>query len=598
MAEEARIEVTLDLDSKKFKSSLNKAEKSSKESGRKAGRNFGKSFENSLGTLLKTVAGVGAALASAFTVKEALDAAIRQENAVNKLNQSLASIGEFSADASKELQDYAASLQKVSTEGDEVILETIALAQAMGATKDQSKEIAAAALDLSTAYGTSLETATRNITKTLSGLTGELGEQVGAIRGLTTEQLKAGAAIGVIRGQFAGFAGAEIRTFGGAIKQVRGLIGDLLEQIGNFIIKSPVAVALILKFRDGVVFLIDKLKDLGGGDVVKGILENITKVIRVIGTFILAIVPTPDKIVFLFRIFKGIFNGLIKLARIAVNEIFGAVGGLFEKIFVLAEEKLGVGGGLARFFKGEKDAALKEVETLKGELNTLFEDVSINDLFVVQFNAALDSFEKFLEDAGALTEELKKIFKNMKKEIEGTANDIKTTVDAINNAITRAIVTSISEGAQRLGAALAGVENTFDDFGKFLLGVLGDLAIQVGELLLFFAIAFDALKASFFTLGTGVLVAAAIGLIVAGGFLKAIASKGDATGDTSPGGGGFAGEEEQEEAVEAEAGPTTEINVIVQGSVFDTTETGLRIVDIIQDAFDEQGTVVKEGFQA
>ena len=113
--------------------------------------------------------------ATVFTGK-AVTAAIRQEDAVNGLNASLARIGEFSQASSQDLQDFAAGLQNVTKFGDEAILEQLAFAQSMGATADQSKKVVSAAADLAAALNIDLNSATRNVAKTLGGYAGELGE--------------------------------------------------------------------------------------------------------------------------------------------------------------------------------------------------------------------------------------------------------------------------------------------------------------------------------------------------------------------------------------------------------------------------------------
>ena len=76
----------------------------------------------------------------------------------------------------------------------------------MGATVDQSKDIIKAAADLSSALGIDLKSATRNISKTLGGMAGELVEVIPVMKNLTREQLLAGKGIELISKKYAGFA--------------------------------------------------------------------------------------------------------------------------------------------------------------------------------------------------------------------------------------------------------------------------------------------------------------------------------------------------------------------------------------------------------
>lgn len=180
-------------------------------------------------------------LVSAFN--SGIDAAQVQEDAVNKLNAQLALTGDYSAETSQELQDFASKLQSVSKFGDETILSQLALAQAMGANVQQSKQIVAAAADMSQALGISLDSAVRNLSGTLGGQIGLMGRSVPALRNLTEEQLRSGQAIELVAQKFSGQATAAIKTYSGAMAQAKNTIGDTTEQLGFLVTKSPVVIA-------------------------------------------------------------------------------------------------------------------------------------------------------------------------------------------------------------------------------------------------------------------------------------------------------------------------------------------------------------------
>lgn len=181
--------------------------------------------------------------------EDGVEAAQRQQDAINKLNTALALAGDFSDEASQSLQEYASALQETSTVGDEVILEQLALAKSFGVSNEQAKELVSAALNLSQATGISLDGAVKNLGKTLGGLTGELGESVPALRGLSKEALQSGAAIELIQQRFGGAAEAATRTFSGAITQASNTFGDLTEVLGGFITNSPAVIAAVNAFN-------------------------------------------------------------------------------------------------------------------------------------------------------------------------------------------------------------------------------------------------------------------------------------------------------------------------------------------------------------
>jgi len=238
---------------KKVESDLVKAgQKAGKEAGEKAGSGFGKGFTGTLKSATRAllsfkgvaVAAAGA-IGSAFAAREVIQAAARQQDAVNNLNASLARIGEFSQQSSRDLQDFASQLQQVTKFGDEAVLEQLAFAQGLGATADQSKRIVAAAADLSAALNIDLNSATRNVARTLGGFAGELGEVIPELKNLSAEQLRAGAAIDLLAGKFQGLASQQVKTFSGAIAQLKNAFGDTLESIGALVTQSPSVIAAI-----------------------------------------------------------------------------------------------------------------------------------------------------------------------------------------------------------------------------------------------------------------------------------------------------------------------------------------------------------------
>ena len=135
-------------------------------------------------------------------------------------------------DAQRRLIESAAELQSRSTLGDEVIIDQQAYLAALGLTEQQINATIEAAAQLSYATGMELEGAVKNLAKTYSGLTGELGESIPALKELSAEELKAGAAIEYVGNNYKGFAEAAATTGAGPMLQLKNQLGDLAEQIG------------------------------------------------------------------------------------------------------------------------------------------------------------------------------------------------------------------------------------------------------------------------------------------------------------------------------------------------------------------------------
>lgn len=131
----------------------------------------------------------------------------------------------------KHLKDYASELQSISTYGDEELLPFMAQLASAGRTEQEIMDIMSASIDVAASGSMSLDSAVRNLNKTFSGLSGELGEANPQIRALTAEQLKNGEAVKVLAKQYDGMA-QEVAKATGSNQQLKNAIGDLKEELG------------------------------------------------------------------------------------------------------------------------------------------------------------------------------------------------------------------------------------------------------------------------------------------------------------------------------------------------------------------------------
>ena len=133
-------------------------------------------------------------------------------------------------------------------------------------------------------------------------------------------------------------------------------------------------------------------------------------------------------------------------------------------------------------------------------------------------------------------------------------------------------------------------------FAKSMAGMLGDMAIQIGETLMLSGLGISAL----FSLSGAAAIAAGAGLIALGSVMKSFA------GGSSSGGGatsipapttGF-------DDTTSIAGPLNEdigssepgsiekqqqVQLVVQGDILDSEETGTRLLEILNEEFDSKG---------
>ena len=208
-------------------------------------------------------------------------AASVQEDAINSVNTAMKTSGEFTEAASIRMQEYASQIQQTSIYGDELILNQLALAKAFGASNEQAEKIVTAATELAAATGKSLDEATRQVSKTLGGFAGELGEVNPAIKALTAEQLQAGQAAEILIKQYSGSALSKINTYSGAVQQLTNVQGDLLEELGFLITRNPIVIEGVKKLTDffGEMIKVVQANQEGIGELVsKGFKKMISAV--------------------------------------------------------------------------------------------------------------------------------------------------------------------------------------------------------------------------------------------------------------------------------------------------------------------------------
>src|SRR5574344_180756 len=127
------------------------------------------------------------------------------------------------------LKAYASELQKVSNYGDEVTIGLMAQLAAAGRTEAEIQKIIKASADLAASGTTTFDGAVKNLNKTFSGLSGELGEVIPELKNLTAEQMKSGEAVDLIAKKYEGMALSVIDKS----VQIQNAIGDLKEVIGE-----------------------------------------------------------------------------------------------------------------------------------------------------------------------------------------------------------------------------------------------------------------------------------------------------------------------------------------------------------------------------
>jgi hypothetical protein len=391
------------------------------------------------------------------------------------------------------------------------------------------------------------------------------------LKQLTQEELMAGAAIDIIAKKYDGFAKSQIKTFSGATTQASNAFGDLLEAIGMTITKSPMVIAAFNKLTQVLSDLTTKLMNMSKKN---DVISKLTIGLANLGTTIITYVVAP------LEMMGNALNVVIQGWRAFANTIpIGLIHNLFSE-----------------GFSGTVDVVSQSFERFGSALGGLTE-FPIADR-MAQFT---NSMRQFAEDYSFVMDDLSTKTERGLNKMEKQA---KLSAKQINDAFSKGMVKGISTGIQTIATNLALGKDLFEDFGKNILGVLGDLAIQIGEMALATGIA---MKSFGDLTGTSLIIAGA-GLIAVGSILKAFSAGAgglDAAGaGAGAEGGGVADtaatpDEETTAFVEDEererVTPRTNIVVNVQGNIMDRRQTGLEIIEAINEVADAEGAIITAG---
>lgn len=187
-------------------------------------------LESKLGTLAK-VSGVafGVLVAEAGL---AVHAYAEQEQAVNKLNQSLQTQGIFSQDLSDKYRKIASDLQDLTGANDDAIIRGQALLQSFLGQTVQTEELNKAVLDLSVGAGIDLEQAFSLVGKTIGSNINALGRYGLQINSNATEQEKLAAVLDFVNTKYKGQAEAQAQGLG-SVKLLSAAFEDFQKKIGE-----------------------------------------------------------------------------------------------------------------------------------------------------------------------------------------------------------------------------------------------------------------------------------------------------------------------------------------------------------------------------
>lgn len=156
----------------------------------------------------------------------------RQEMAVQKVASAIRSQGGVVSEVLPIMQSLASEIQRITTYGDEQVLEMQSLAAAMGVASDQMAETIQNAIGLSSALGMDVMTATKAASAAIQGKTTALQEYIPSLAKCSTEAEKLATVQRLAAGGFEQ-ARDRVDTLDGKLKQAANAWGDLQEVVGE-----------------------------------------------------------------------------------------------------------------------------------------------------------------------------------------------------------------------------------------------------------------------------------------------------------------------------------------------------------------------------
>jgi hypothetical protein len=302
----------------------------------------GKAFKG-IGSAMRKGALVATAAVAGLTLImiKAVRAANIQEDAEKKLATALG----FHSQA---LLDQATALQKVTTFGDEAIIQAQALIGAFTKSEEVTIKATKATLDFAAGAGINLRDAANLVSKTLGSTTNALsryGIQVEGAVGSTERLESLTKNMATI---FGGQATAQAETFSGKIQQMRNAFGDLFEEIGFVLTKNQFMIkaidlarqqfekatfwvkenrrALMELTKTGITAVI---KGIGGAIKALKFFTNGWQGLKIVGNTVAVVLADGMRIVLeslnaiLFPL-KKLFDGLVKIGVMDTNIIADA----------------------------------------------------------------------------------------------------------------------------------------------------------------------------------------------------------------------------------------------------------------------------------
>lgn len=198
-----------------------------------------------------TVAAVTALVAAFVKLSKAT---FEQEKSIRTLEVALKPLGSAARGVRDDLLSQADSLATLTGRSDTAIVSVQALLAQMGVGAERLAQATQASVNLSAALGIDLQSAARNVGRTVGGFAGELGELIPELKDLDASALRAGEGIELLAEKFEGTAAAA-RTGAESLQE----LGNATQDFGRNLVS---AVANSENFQTVIDFLAEAIRSI------------------------------------------------------------------------------------------------------------------------------------------------------------------------------------------------------------------------------------------------------------------------------------------------------------------------------------------------
>lgn len=266
----AEVGVEVGIDGKAFNQSVKQMETSINSLGKSIEKTFSES-SRSVETFKGTLAGLaafkaGELIVSGFNkigqaISDSIGIAAEKEVELAKLENALIRAGLGGKKAVENFSDFADAIEKTTKFTDEAALSSVSLLANLTKLDQNGIKVAVkSATDLAAVLGTDLDSATRILIKASEGSVTALQRQGIAIeKGKTNAETYANTLKAIEK--FAGAAATETNTFSGAFGQLAKASENVLESLGNIVVKNPLIIGIFKTLTESLGGLDDSVKE-------------------------------------------------------------------------------------------------------------------------------------------------------------------------------------------------------------------------------------------------------------------------------------------------------------------------------------------------